>query len=308
MRKLMSIGAVVLALCAATQATTWNVPGNFATIQAAIDDAAVMPGDTILVGAGNHAGAFVAKSVEITGENGAVINSGPVHGSGMIMGFRLLAGSDGATISHLIFMVDLAIMNGGAVNNVTVENCTFLNAVQAVSNWRGNGWLISHNVITDLRTRNGGGIGILIGDFTGGTVTGNVVSHNKISGTLDTSAPGELGGYNGTGIVLYADFRYGALGAKAIKNNIITKNKVSLTSNNSSLVDVCAFELTDTRANSENSAVIFDNSIGFNDFRDTVLQVVVTPSSLDNPANDISRNLGDNRGHGLHPSAFGIAK
>jgi hypothetical protein len=300
----MSIGTLVLAFCSATQAATWNVPGDEPTIQAAINNAAVTNGDTILVAAGSHAGALVTKSVEIKGENGAVINSGPAHGSGLIMGFRLLAGSDGATISHLIFTVDLAIMNGAAVGNVTIENCTFLNAVQAISNWRGNGWLISHNVITDLRTRNGGGIGILIGDYTGGTVSGNVVSHNKISGTLDATVAGELGGYNGSGIVLYADFRYGGAGAAAITNNSVIKNKVSLVSNNPSLVDVCAFELTDTRDDENAIPVIFANSIGFNDFRDTVLQVVLTPTSLDNPVNDISRNLGESRGHGLHPSVF----
>ncbi|MCK7483383.1 MAG: hypothetical protein M0C28_44855 [Candidatus Moduliflexus flocculans] len=67
------------------------------------------------------------------------------------MGFRFLAGSDGASINHLVFEVDLAIMNGAAVSDVTIDHCTFRNAVQAVSNWRGNGWAISHNGIIDLR-------------------------------------------------------------------------------------------------------------------------------------------------------------
>ena len=75
-----------------------------------------LDGDRIVVGPGNHAGAFVTKGVEIRGVSGATIDSGPAHGSGMVMGFRLLAGSDGATISLLTFQVDLAIMNGAAVN------------------------------------------------------------------------------------------------------------------------------------------------------------------------------------------------
>jgi hypothetical protein len=50
--------------------------------------------------------------------------------------------------------------------------------------------------------------------------------------------------------------------------------------------------------------VIFDNAIGFNDFRGMELQIYLTPEDLGN-YNDISRNLGDNRGHGLHPSVFG---
>ena len=305
MKSLLSMCAILLAFCVVSQAATWNVPGDYATIADAINSTSVADGDTIFVAAGNHAGAFVTKSVEIKGDDGAVISSGPVHGSGLIQGFRLMAGSGGATISHLIFMVDLAIMNGAAVGNVTVENCTFLNSVQAISNWGGSGWLISHNVITDLRTRNGGGIGILVADRSGGVVQHNVVSHNKISGTLDASAPVEKGGYNGSGIVLYADFRYDQSGTQAITNNSVTKNNISLVSNKPSLVDVCAFELTEARDEESPTYTycIFDNSIVFNDFRGTALQIVLTPEDLDEH-NNISRNLGDSRGHGSHPSVF----
>ncbi len=50
--------------------------------------------------------------------------------------------------------------------------------------------------------------------------------------------------------------------------------------------------------------VIFDNAIGFNDFRGTDSQIALTPTDLEN-RNTISRNLGDNRGQGAHPSTFG---
>ena len=229
MKRLLTICVAVLVLCSTTNAATWNVPGDFATIQEAIDSPSVIAGDTILVGPGNHAGALVTKEVEIKGEGGAVINSGPMHPAGLSQGFRLLAGSDGATISHLDFTVDLAIMNGEDVHDVTVDHCTFTNTIQAVSNWRGNGWQISHNVINDLRTLNGGGIGILIADYTGGTVSDNVVSHNKITGTLHVD-PYDCGGYDGSGIVIYADFRSGRVGAEKITKNRVVKNKVSLVS------------------------------------------------------------------------------
>lgn len=281
---------------------TWNVPGDFATIQAAINNTNVVNGDIILVGPGNFAGAFVTKGVIIKGEDNTIINDGPLHGSGMKMGFRFLAGSDNAELSHLTFTTDLAVMNGAAVNNVKVSHCTFLNSVQAISNWRGNGWNIHHNTITDLRTKNGGGIGILIADFLGGNVSNNIVSHNTISGTLHVWS-GDGGGYAGTGIVIFADFRYGAAGTTAIKNNYITHNSISLVSDNPGLVDVWAFELTDTR-NDPSLIVIFENSIGFNDFRGTENQISLTPDVLDNPVNNISRNLGDNRGHGQHPKDF----
>jgi len=196
-------------------------------------------------------------------------------------------------------------MNAEAVDDVTVTQCTFLNSIQAVSNWRGSRWGITHNVIRDLRTRNGGGIGILVGDYSGGDVTDNVVSHNKISGTLHVLS-GDGGGYDGTGIVLYADFRSGGAGAANIAWNRIVKNHISLTSDTPLVVDVNAFELTDTRddTGAEGYPVIHDNAIGFNDFRDTVKQIALTPMDLEN-WNSISRNFGDNRGHGLHPNVFG---
>jgi hypothetical protein len=302
--KLMILGilGVSLTLVSVVSAADWYVPADFATIQVAIDSSSVGNGDRIFVGPGNHAGALVTKGVEIKGEGGATINSGPPHSSGFIMGFRLMGGSEGATISHLRFEVDLAIMNGAAINNVTVTHCTFANTVQAISNWLGSSWNITHNEIIDLRTRNGGGIGILVGDYLGGIVTDNVIAHNKISGTF-TSMEGEQGGYNGSGIVLYADFRWGRLGTQSLSFNRVVKNKVSLTSA-SALVDVVAFEMTDTRGDSSIiPPVIYNNSVGFNDFRGTAVQVDLTPDNLDE-FNFISRNLGENRGHGLHPSAF----
>jgi len=283
----------------------WHVPDDFATIQDAIDSMLVADGDTIFVGPGNHAGALIDRAVEIKGEDGAVIDSGPMHPAGLSQGFRLLAGSDGTVISHLRFEVDLAIMNGAAIDDVTVAHCTFANTIQGISNWSGSGWTISYNTITDLRTRNGGGIGILVADYSGGVVTDNVVSHNKISGVLHVAA-GDGGGYNGSGIVLYADFRWGLAGAAEISNNRVIKNKVSLVSDNPDVVDVAAFELTDTRDDpgADPFPVIYGNAIGFNDFRGTALQISLTPKELED-YNDISRNLGDNRGHGLPPSLFG---
>lgn len=282
--------------------TTWYVPGDFATIADAINSPNVASGDVIRIGAGNFAGALITKGVKLIGDVNTVINSGPVHPSGLIMGFRLLSGSDNASFNSLSFTTDLSIMNGGAVNNVEVSHCTFLNCVQAISNWRGSGWDIHHNTITDLRTNCGGGIGILIGDFMGGTVSGNVISHNTISGTLHV-AEGDCGGYAGTGIVLYADFRWGAAGTTAIKNNYITHNSISLVSDNPGLVDVWALEMTDTRDLST-ITIIFDNAVGFNDFRGTANQIALSPDALDLPTNSIANNLGENRGHGLHPGDF----
>lgn len=297
----MASVAVALALSSvASFATDWAVPGDFATIQIAINDASVVNGDRIFLVPGEYAGATVNKAVEIRGEGQATITSGPAHSSGLIQGFRLLAGSDGATLFQLKFkVVDFGIMNADAVNDVTVSHCVFENEIQAISNWRGSRWDISHNLITDLRTRNGGGIGILVGDYSGGVVTDNVIAHNKIMGVLHV-APTDGGGYDGSGIVLFADFRFGRVGTTSIEYNRVIKNKVSLVSDNASVVDVNAVELTDTR-DIDGVCVIHDNSVGFNDLRGTANQIVLTPETLDE-CNAISRNLGENRGHGLHPS------
>ena len=104
--------------------------------------------------------------------------------------------------------------------------------------------------------------------------------------------------------MLYADFRGERTGAEEISQNRVVKNKVSMSSDTSGVVDIVAIELTDTRDDPELDPVIFDNSIGFNDLRGTATQIDLTPEELDE-CNDISRNLGENRGHGLHPSVFG---
>lgn len=300
--------ALVAALTAQPAiAAEWSVPGAFATIQQAVDDPAVAPGDTIVVGPGAHGGAIVTKSVEIVGQDGAAIVTGPIQQPGWAFGFLLMDGASGTTISHLEFRVAFPVFNRAGrlpgtpgAHDVTVSHSTFVNPVQGVTNWGGSRWNISHNRIVDLRCRNGGGIGIFVGDFMGRAVTDNVVAHNTVSGTLHVD-PADKGGYSGTGIVLYADFRWQRDGG-SISWNRVVKNKVSLDSDTPNVVDVVGIELTDTR-NIPGQYVVRDNAIGFNDVRGTASQIVLTPDDLDR-VNSISRNLGENRGHGLHPSVF----
>ncbi|NIV35238.1 MAG: hypothetical protein GWN58_39020 [Anaerolineae bacterium] len=83
----------------------------------------------------------------------------------------------------------------------------------------------------------------------------------------------------------------------------MTQNKISLGSDTPDVVDIAAIELTDTRDDPALEQVVFGNSVGFNDLRGTTLGIVLTPESLEG-INHISRNLGDNRGQGLHPSVF----
>jgi len=303
MRPALKLTLVLLLLAAVpASAAQWRVPGDFATIQDAIDDPAVQNGDTILVGPGHFAGALVTKSVHIKGFGWTVIDSGPMHPAGLVMGFRLLNYSDGTTISRLIFKVDLAIMNGDGVDDVNVKANVFLNPIQAVSNWRGSRWTISYNVIKDLRSRNGGGIGVLVGDYGGGFVTGNVVSHNLITGTLHVWSD-DGGGYNGTGIVLYADFRWGRAGTTQMDLNRVFQNTVGLESDTPDVVDVVGIELTDTRDDPALRAIV-NNRIWFNDLSRTAEPIVLTPSTLDQ-YNEIWLNTGKNLHRGPRQWSFG---
>jgi hypothetical protein len=305
----ISLALLLMSLAAPSMAATWQVPGDFATIQEAIDSSLVIDGDKIMVSPGQHAGAIVTKAVEIRGEGGAVINSGPLPWSSrtFMAGFLFPgngAGS-GARITQLHFeTVEFPVFSRGA-DNVSVDHCEMANPIQGVSNWRGCFWEISHNEILDLRTACGGGIGILIGDYmaTQGGIMDNVVSHNTILGTLNVD-PNDCGGYAGSGAVLYADFRWGMPGAELIAFNRVSHNRVSLTSSNPDLVPVVALELTDTQDPvSAETTVIRDNAVVFNNLRGTDTQIALTPSDLDE-VNNVSRNLGDNRGHGHHPLAF----
>ena len=118
-------------------------------------------------------------------------------------------------------------------------------------------------------------------------------------------APDDCGGYAGAGIDIYADFREpDGLGAVALACNRVIKNNVGIVSDNPGVVNINAFEMTDTR---QVTGVIYENAIGFNDFRDAACQIALSPLEL-GEANSISRNLGENRGHGLHPGVFGPAR
>jgi hypothetical protein len=302
------------------QAANWLIPDDFTTIQEAIDSPDVEDGDTIIVSPGNYFGAFIDKAVEIKGEEGAVIDGGPLLttykpcGTNVLdIGFFFAGGGagSGATISHLKFDGPAFPVFSRGADDVTVTQCTMVNSIQGITNWSGNAWEITHNVITDLRAANGGGIGILVGvpQVVQGMVSDNRVSHNKISGTLHVSSC-DLGGYSGTGIVLFADFRNGALGPKEVMKTRVVKNDISLVSDNPDVVDVVAIELTEHGtieagwpATPPDPHAIHDNVIGFNDLRGTVWQIALSPENLDE-VNDISRNLGENRGQGLHPSVF----
>ena len=236
-----------------------NKPG-YNTIQDAINASA--PGDTIRVCAGNYSGAIVDRVVNISGDNGAIIDSGPFShpgvfraafqfnmaqlatrpGSGAtIQGFTILGATQFTGVDD--GMLDFGVFSRGT-DNVTVYRNSFSDLLQAVTDWNGTNWDISFNDIADPWTRCGGGIGILVGGFDGTTaVTGNSIAHNDVHGTLQVS-PTDCGGYSGTGIVLFSDHRFGRPGALTVTDTTVEKNDVDLASDTPGVVDVTDLELT----------------------------------------------------------------
>ena len=161
-----------------------------------------------------------------------------------------------------------------------------------MTNWAngtwGKGWDITHNTILDLRTSCGGGIGILIGDYKGGTVTGNVIAHNEVRGRVRVP-PDDCGGYNAPGIVLFADWRYPGDTGATITLNRVVKNRVSVSSDNPALVTVAGVELSDTR-DLASELDITDNAVVYNDLRGMAVPVALTPDEL-STVNRIEKNL-----------------
>lgn len=227
-------------------AAVWKVPQDFATIQEAIDDSAVVDGDTIKVRSGEYAGANVTKALTIQARRGARITSGPSVGpfSGGFV-FPIDGSGSGSEIKGFRFEVDLPIY-AQLTDDVTVVRNRFYNATQGVTNWGGSSWRITSNKVVSLKAGNQGGIGIFIGDRNNvpGGVTGNIVLYNKIFGDLDV-ADTSIGGFRGAGVALFASFSGGSSKAEFISSNLIEGNFISLESSAPEVVDVVGVELSE---------------------------------------------------------------
>jgi hypothetical protein len=288
--RLLTPLAVVLLLAGSAGAAEWQVPGDFPSIQEAIDSPSVQDGDSILVAAGQHAGATVTKSVAIRALGLAQIVDGPVVSPFGAAGFYFPgdgAGS-GASIAGFTFAgIPLPVFSRGA-DDVTVTRNRMSFFLQGVTSWGygswGNRWEITENTMHNPMTSCGGGIGVFIGDFMGGTVLGNLVARNSIRGRLRVPDD-ECGGYNAPGIALYADFRGGADGAY-LTSNLVSKNHVALVSNakvvgtESWIVTVSGIELTDTRDDPGLPPVVEENVITYNDLRGMKVPFSATPDEL----------------------------
>ena len=283
--------------------TVWHVPEDFTTIQAAVDS--VDNGDTIIVGSGSYAGAVVTKTVTIKGTDGAMITSGVPYNeegtSALTTAFLLKEGADGAEISHLIIPNDVnngyffAVFSRG-VDDVSIYHLTITNSVQAISNYNGSEWDISHNKITGINPVNGGGIGIMINAWDGTRdgepddteANDNVIAHNTTEGIV-----GDVG-FSGPGILLSSGHGAGQWPGGTLTGNIVYKNRCTHTGSNG-----VGFEVDDVPWEKTSNAAITGNTVAFNDFRRSTYPFVWYG---DEELNYISRNFVDtgakNRGEG----------
>ena len=253
------------------------------TIQHAVDT--VDHDDTILVGSGDYYGAVVNKDIEIRGEEGARIVYDPLH-VGWQFGFKLIVGSDGATISHFTFQgVELAIYGWGP-DDVTVEHNKIYDTYQGITNWDGDNWVIRHNRIEGIavvpEVHNGGGIGICFGS-RGDTVSGNTIAHNRIVAHFPDDFTFSVGG-----ILLCTDER--EVPTRTVSNNKIVHNKVKITGIDSWAISLELIPPKDV----DPVGILRDNVVGFNDLRgsDNCIDYYPDAAMLED-INTISRNLCD---------------
>lgn len=250
-------------------AASWYVPTDFDTIQQAVDSA--QPGDIIRVEAGNHAGAVINKQVVIKGIEGAVISTGVPYKSGspLTTAFRLDAGADGTEISHLVIPNDVGTLYFFAifsrdVDEVLLHQLNITNSVQAISNYNGSDWNISHNTITGTNAVNGGGIGIMINAWDGtadyvpdGTqANNNLITHNYTEGKI-----GDVG-FSGPGILLSSGHGASQYPGGTLTDNIVYQNTCIYTGDNG-----VGFEADDVPWELSLGASITGNSVIYNDFR-----------------------------------------
>jgi hypothetical protein len=204
MRTFTTLLTSILLLFAAgrvAEAAVHRVPGDYPTIQAAVDAAG--DGDLVLVRPGHYCGATITKEVHlIAAWNAHVIGcAAPAPADGDLrIGFFLpderASGTsitgfsfDGAGVSdaHLEPLA-FAVLARGA-HQVTVLGNRIRGTVQAITNTDGDDWFVAGNVVHDLGLFGcpghcGGGVGIVVQNRSGDVGWGNKVVGNFVAGAI----------------------------------------------------------------------------------------------------------------------------
>ncbi|MGD9093961.1 MAG: right-handed parallel beta-helix repeat-containing protein [Anaerolineales bacterium] len=225
-----------------------RVPKDYATIQEAVD--AANPGDTIQVGQGEYAGAYIDKPLKIVGKGKRTnIRTGVLHPWGVDTAFLIT--SDEVEIRK--FTIDMGpgfALSGQFADNVTVRDLIIVGADVGIYVVYSANWTITHNKISGLRSNHPlyAAVGIELGQGTedclvaGNTITSQypaegillythsqTVEHNTVVfNDIEVSITDPVTGIehphaHGIGLIDGSAF-WGGLDSEEIKNNRIAVN------------------------------------------------------------------------------------
>lgn len=220
MRSLINIYMFIVVLPAISLATTIHVPGDYPTIQQAID--AAVGGDIVLVAPGTYTENidFKGKAITVKGNQGPSLTTidgskplDPDHGS--VVSFRQMEGSDS--------VLDGFTVTGG---KGTLIDYTYYGGGIFCSN--GSSPLIANNIITD-NTVDGDGGG-MYSTLSSPVVTGCTFTKNRTTGYYPSYSMG--GGFcsanGGKPIVTHCVFKdnqaFNGGGAGVLKGNVVLKH------------------------------------------------------------------------------------
>ena len=284
-------------LATAQAGTVLLVPEDYATIQAAVDAAA--PGDKIMVGPGDYAGATITTRVELKGsDEGTRIVSG-VHFQGTYpfdTSFFIEPTAEGTIISHFV------LVNGNyphvfgvfarGTDHITLSHLTILNPWQGITNNGGKYWTITHNKIEGFPPNSDYATGIYM-PAERSNLENNLVAFN----TIDFS-DGSGEECNGITMVTYQYIWAGMSTGNRFVHNRIKANETGYTTASFGISLIFA-----DFAGGLSPLTLVDNIASFNDCRGNNVPIDLFTWPLDlvqemRDRNQIVGNLGDvaNRG------------
>jgi hypothetical protein len=284
---IIAMGASEAARAVGRHTHVLDVPDDYPTIQAAID--AAYPGDKIMVGPGDYAGAFINKSVELIGHGKKTrITSGAPAFPNAGFYVQLDQGGPqdpGVSISNFTFecsmypsmsgmlagiiMRPLNYTNGNKAYNVDINHNDFHEGFYGIYLLNAEQCEVSHNDFVNAETPI-----MLWAALTDSS--NNLIAHNSIQSDVQGI---NIGAWRNAGIWL------NAIAGGIITNNQVIHNKIIRTGG-SSLNPAHALFLSALAG-----CDIANNYIEYNDFRGSENAIGANPSDLLNQ-NVLSHNHG----------------